>query len=256
MTQTPPYRLEQNRSRTVLALLPELNEAPWSDIEQIGTEIVGRLQTVSAPALLVDLTALHYMGSSQVALVVRLYKVVKERRGKMVVVVHDPMVHEVLKLAGLDKLWTITNKLEDALSELGGMGATSAVASRWCGGLGVVCLLCSLVGLVAVLWSADWLAVPSATWVQFGGAAAAFVLGMLATLWGTGASRTVGVGIVLGSLSLMLASVFLLGSFTARGPLPNQSTDSQPSAQGASSSQADDATAAVDQTASDSTSEP
>lgn len=256
MTQTPPYRFEQNRSRTVLALLPELNEAPWSDIEQIGTEIVNRLQTVASPALLVDLTALHYMGSSQVALVVRLYKVVKERRGKMVVVVHDPMVHEVLKLAGLDKLWTITNKLEDALAELGGVGTTSATTGLWCGGLGVLCLLCSLVGLAAVLWPAAWLPVPSATWMQFGGAATAFVLGLLATLWGTGTSRSVGVGIVLGSLSLMLASVFLLGSFTARGPLPEQPTGSQPSAQGPSESEAKDTTAAIEQAPSDPPSQP
>lgn len=256
MTQTPPYRLEQNRSRTVLALLPELNEAPWSDIEQIGTEIVDRLQSVATPALLVDLTALHYMGSSQVALVVRLYKVVKERRGKMVVVVHDPMVHEVLKLAGLDKLWTITNKLEDALAELGAGTATSARTSRWCGGLGVVCLLCSLVGLVAVLWPADWLPVPTATWVQFGGATAAFALGLLATLWGTGASRTVGVGMILGSLSLMLASVFLLGSFTGRGHQSDQPTSSQLSAQGSPAAVADDTNAAVDLAPSDPTPQP
>jgi anti-anti-sigma factor len=215
MTKTHPYRMEQDRRRTTVTLLPEMNETPWSDIELIGTEVVQRLQAVPAPSLLVDLSPLNYMGSAQVALVVRLFKVVKERHGKMVVVARDPLVREVLTLAGLDKLWVITDDLNDALAELGWGSPIAAATSRWLGALGSVCVAVSVAGLVAVLTKAAWLPLPMATWLQFGAAGVAFCLGLAGGLMGAGPNRTLGVGVVASSLALLLASVFLLGAMTA-----------------------------------------
>src|SRR5262245_3226232 len=100
MSNTATYRLEREHHHTVVTLLPGLKDAPWADIEQIGTEIIQRLQEVPAPALLVDLSPVNYMGSVQVALVVRMYKTIKERGGNIVVVTQEPLVREVLSLAG------------------------------------------------------------------------------------------------------------------------------------------------------------
>ena len=213
-TSPAPYRIETNRGRVILALMPELNEVPWADIERIGAELVSRLQDLPNPALLVDLCALNYMGSAQVALVVRLFKTVKERGGRMVVANRDAMVQEVLTLAGLDKLWTISPSPEHGLKLLGGGHDEGEELARggWQGWAGVVCILASAAGLIAVLTNASWLPASSAVWLEFGAAAAGFFFGLWSVLKGSGAARTLGAGVLVGSLALMLNSVFALGS--------------------------------------------
>jgi hypothetical protein len=68
-----------------------------------------------------------------VALIVRLYKTVNSRGGKMVVVNQHELVQEVLKLAGLTKLWTILPNRQEAYSSLG-VRATAASSGGGGGG--------------------------------------------------------------------------------------------------------------------------
>jgi len=218
MTTLSAYRLERDQARTIVALLPELNEAPWSDIDRIGTEIVQRLHEVASPALLVDLCSLQYMGSSQVALVVRLFKTVKERGGKMVVANRDPMVLEVMTLAGLNKLWTITPSREDALRLLGGSGETNGNAGHWQGWLGTVCVAASLVGLIATISRATWMAPNMAIALEFTAAGVAFLFGLWGVLKGSGGPRVLGAGVVVGSVALLLSSAFVAGSMQSNYP--------------------------------------
>jgi anti-anti-sigma factor len=228
---TPPYRLERDHHHTIVTLLPGLNDAPWSDIEQIGNEIIHRLQEVPAPALLVDLCPLDYMGSVQVALVVRTYKTVKERGGKMVVAAHEPLVREVLSLAGLDKLWTTVPSREAGLQWLAREAGTAS-SGGWMSLLGAACVLVSLVGLFAVMSDATWLARSSAVWLEFSAAAVGFVFGLWTVIKATGMPRTIGLGSLVGSVALLLNSVFALGSMRAVPDLPNANApmvgDSEP----------------------------
>jgi anti-anti-sigma factor len=113
------YRFESVNGCLTVTLLPELNDKQWADIERVGTEIVARIGATPSPRVIVDLTQLSYMGSAMVALIVRLYKEVNTRSGKMVVVNQHELVHEVLKLAGLTKLWTIVDNRQAAYSSLG-----------------------------------------------------------------------------------------------------------------------------------------
>ncbi|MCH8830833.1 MAG: STAS domain-containing protein [Planctomycetes bacterium] len=92
------YRFEDFDGFSVIALLPELNKAPWAEIDGIGTALLERMERQPKPSFLIDLDALNYMGSAMVALVVRLWKSIKERNGKMVVFNDDEMVLEVLRL--------------------------------------------------------------------------------------------------------------------------------------------------------------
>ncbi len=113
------YRFETADGCLIITLLPELNDKQWADIEKVGTEIVDRLSNAQSPRFIVDLTPLSYMGSAMVALIVRLYKTVNGRNGQMVVVNQHELVFEVLKLAGLTKLWTIVDSREKAFAALG-----------------------------------------------------------------------------------------------------------------------------------------
>jgi hypothetical protein len=67
-----------------------------------------------------------------VALIVRIWKVVQARGGRMVVVCSNPVVLEVIRLAGLDKVWTIAPEISAGHKKLGvrgtGGGAVSAPA--------------------------------------------------------------------------------------------------------------------------------
>jgi anti-sigma B factor antagonist len=230
MPHSPPYRLEPDRNRTVVTLLPGLNEIPWADIEQIGTEILQRLQQIATPALLVDLSALNYMGSVQVALVVRMFKAVKERGGQMIVANRDPMVLEVLSLAGLNKIWTITTSREEGLRLLpGGEEDVDVTApGGWQTAVGLICVAVSLLGLAAVLLQADWLPRPGSVWLQGGAAALGFVFGLWGVWQGIGARRTIGGGVLVGSVALLVASVFLLGQMQTAPASPEPTATTPP----------------------------
>ena len=113
---------ELDRGVLAVTLRPELNEVPWTDIERIGSGIVGRVSSQSKPRVLVDLTELNHMGSAMVALVVRIWKATTEQNGRMVVVNRSDLVGEVLQISGLANKWTVVPSRDDALRDFGGAG--------------------------------------------------------------------------------------------------------------------------------------
>lgn len=116
---TRRYDLDASASHVILTLRQELNDVQWAQIEQVGTEVLDDLQDRRSPSCLIDLSPMHYMGSAMVALIVRIWKAVNDRGGRVVVVVADDMVLKVINLAGLDKVWTIASTREDGLRKLG-----------------------------------------------------------------------------------------------------------------------------------------
>jgi hypothetical protein len=86
-----------------------------------------------------------------VALIVRLYKTVNSRGGKMVVVNTHELVFEVLKLAGLTKLWTIVGTRAEAFSSMGvkATAAPSGSGGLQTGGMGLVAA--GVIGTVGTL---------------------------------------------------------------------------------------------------------
>lgn len=154
-----------------VALRPELNEVPWTDIERIGSGVVGRVASRDRPRVLVDLSELNHMGSAMVALVVRIWKAATERDGRMVVVNRSDLVGEVLQISGLAGKWTIVPSRDDALSSFGasprasgGQGTRAGTALAAASGIAL---------LLALLALAD---------AALGGAAAE-ALGRQAPLW-------------------------------------------------------------------------
>ncbi|HWL10289.1 MAG TPA: STAS domain-containing protein [Planctomicrobium sp.] len=116
---TPPCEMIAFKDHVNVTLRPEITQASWSDVENFGANVRTELENRNSPACVVDLSPLTYMGSSIVALIVRVWKVVESRGGKMVVVCPHPGVIEVIKLAGLDKLWVLVPELTTAQKKLG-----------------------------------------------------------------------------------------------------------------------------------------
>lgn len=102
-----------------LTIYAGLNEASWGDVVSVGTSILDRLEQARTAKLLVDLSQLNYMGSSQVALLVRVWKVLKARDGQVAVQVKSDIVHKVLTIAGLHTLWDIVPTRAAAQRALG-----------------------------------------------------------------------------------------------------------------------------------------
>ena len=125
---TQGYRLEIARSHAVLRLEPMMGQAAWGDIDRVGTEVLANVNGRKNGAWLIDLSGLEYMGSALVALVVRVWKAVQTSGGKAVVVCGQGMPQDVLKLAGLDKVWTITPTYEEGLKRLGVSPAAAGTA--------------------------------------------------------------------------------------------------------------------------------
>ena len=119
MSEDVNYRCEELPGKIVSVTLHSgLNDSAWEEIDRIGTEVVAQLSDRPAPRTLVDLSSLNHMGSALVALVVRVWKVVTEQEGEMVVVNHNEFVGEVLSIAGLANRWRIVPTREQAIEEL------------------------------------------------------------------------------------------------------------------------------------------
>lgn len=109
---------EENRKLT-FTFRRELVKAEWNTIEQIGDSVLATLEEKKHPQVLIDLSQLEHMGSSMVAMLVRLWKRVEAKEGAVVFVCEENGIYEVLKLAGLTNVWTIKDNRQDALDVLG-----------------------------------------------------------------------------------------------------------------------------------------
>ncbi len=104
---------------SVVAFPAELSRADMSDIRDAGVKVQEHLSQKKCAACVVDLSALDYIGSSMVALIVKIWKLVKAQGGRVVVVAPRPNIRDVLRIAGLTKVWTITDTFEAAVHSLG-----------------------------------------------------------------------------------------------------------------------------------------
>ena len=114
MGMSSGYKLQSSRGYSVVTFDRSLADCKWGDIERIGTELRSTLTNQSRPFWLIDLTRLEFMGSSIVALLVRLWKSLQEKNGSMVVVNPNSITKEVLEIAGLNKVWTICETRDEA----------------------------------------------------------------------------------------------------------------------------------------------
>lgn len=226
-TGDPPYRFEIGDGYGLIVLLPSLNDCPWSDIEKVGSDVLERLKTEKYRGILVDLSPLQYMGSATVALIVRLWKAAKEQKKSMVVVNRDPMVLEVLQLAGLHKVWTIVETREDGFRALGVSGRGAGAASE--GGKGIALLAVGMLAVVAAVAGVGLLlskttTVPAqpAFWTALGGALVGLAAGTVITLRDqeTG-RRLMGMVMVVAGLAVLLGALLNM-------PNPASSTGAPP----------------------------
>lgn len=126
-----PFHFERHANHGVLSLNPLINEGQWGTVIEVGSEILVHMQTLPGPALIVNLSRLNYIGSPQVALLVRMWKSLKKTQGRMAVECPSAMVCDVLTTAGLRSLWQIVETRSAALEAVGIRHRHPALSNLW-----------------------------------------------------------------------------------------------------------------------------
>jgi hypothetical protein len=143
-----------------------------------------------------------------VALIVRLWKSVKDRNGRMVVVNQHELVREVLRLAGLEQVWSIVATREEAVAAL---GKAAQRGTGWMGlvipFVGILALAGAGAGLYLLMQPPPEFDVRIAAGIMFGCAALGIIAGTIASVASAGGRRAVGIVVVGASLVLMLVGI-------------------------------------------------
>jgi anti-anti-sigma factor len=111
---TSAYSFIENSGHAIVDFNESLSDAKWEEIEATGIALKEKLSQMTRPVFIVDLSKLTFMGSSIVALIVRIWKTSRERDGHMIIVNQDAVVRDVLEVAGLAKVWTIVASRDEA----------------------------------------------------------------------------------------------------------------------------------------------
>lgn len=207
------FTFQGGRQYALLTLSVAVNEVQWGDLQQVGADVLKQYEQSATSVLIVDLSQLDYIGSAQVALLVRLWKAVKARDGRMVVQIGKPMVREVLTIAALHTVWELVDTRAAAFRTLGlehdGRPKSSLAGPL----LGILALLLGLAGLYVQFVDPDLASgelqrlVPAAQLVF---AVIALTSGVWTVARGAGARRGLGAGVVAASLLLGVAAVLKL----------------------------------------------
>lgn len=205
------YRVDEERGCAIVSFSPEMSNAQMSTVDSAGSEVLARLESMRSPRVIVDLTSLNYMGSAMVALIVRIWKGVNARDGRMAVVNNNDTVQEVLRISGLEQVWTIVPTREDAFRELGarktaGAGSEGSNAGLVLLGLGLLALAGAVAGLILMLGKAQALTDQQAFIVTVACAILGLVLSGIAAFREAGSRR-----IMAGVLAVASLVVLVIG---------------------------------------------
>ncbi|MCY2967490.1 MAG: STAS domain-containing protein [Planctomycetota bacterium] len=196
-----PIDFEAKRGCGRLTLDPEVNNSAWDVVERSGTQVISQLEKEKVTSLIVDLSPLNYLGSAQVALLVRVWKALSARNGKMVVQVNSPVVRDVLKTAGLNRLWEFVDSQAKAYEFLGvNPDGVHTVNPVWTF-VGGVTAVAALVATALELFQPELLGA-TADWIAIGNASIAIFAGLFVALRAGGIPRLMGIIILLAGLGV------------------------------------------------------
>ena len=126
-----PFHFERHAQYAVVSFNPLINDGQWGTVIEVGHEILLHVGNQPTQGLVVDLSRLRYVGSPQVALLVRLWKSMKKSQGRMSVECPNETVRDALATAGLRSLWQIVPTRDAALEAIGVVATSATSYSAW-----------------------------------------------------------------------------------------------------------------------------
>ena len=114
------FTFEEYKGHAVVRFESVLHEMSWGDVEKEASDVVEQIKGGNTSRILVDLSSMDLIQSGLVASLVRMWKATDGRpRRKVVVVAPHEVVQEVLRSAGLLKLFTVVSSRDEGLGKVG-----------------------------------------------------------------------------------------------------------------------------------------
>jgi anti-sigma B factor antagonist len=101
--------IESHDTRTLLGRLAD-DPQFTDDVDSLMSR-----ELPAKPRIVLDLSDVHYMNSSNIAKLLRLRKMIVERDGTLVLVTPSPQVWSVFTVTGLDKVFHFAGDLKSGL---------------------------------------------------------------------------------------------------------------------------------------------
>ena len=131
VTSSEPFIFEEQRGFCSVQFNPILMTLSWADVEAGTSQVIQQLEQSNRKSLLVDLGAMDMINSGLIASLVRMWKTMQAKKGQFSLVSPNEIVTDVLKSAGLWKLWSVVDDREEAAYDLGvSRGAQSEQRER------------------------------------------------------------------------------------------------------------------------------
>lgn len=220
-----PFIFEEQRGYCSVRFNPVLMSMNWSDVETGTTQMVEKLQQTKINSVMVDLGAMDMINSGLIASLVRIWKTMQQKNGQFSLVCPNQMIVDVLKAAGLWKLWSVVDEREEAIYQLGA-SKVALVERRERRLLMLVAVFCALFSALALipmfLKRTDVLGV-NAQLTALLLAAAALATGLISILKDKGGHRLLSLLAVLTSIAV-LSTLWFRGNPIAFGQLLPEQT--------------------------------
>lgn len=207
MDTAKPYEFERRAAYTRLTLSADLNAFHWEDLQRSAAEILTEFEKSKPKAVIVDLSLLNYLGSAQLTVLVRIWKVLKGTNGRMIVELKGPVVREVLKTAGLLNVWEFAESRPAAFQLLGLQPDGRTKLPLVLPLIGMVALVAALAALCLSIWRTGIIDARTALILQLSCSALALGAGLWTAIRGSGVHRGLGAGMVVASTLLAVAVV-------------------------------------------------
>lgn len=112
------FQLEDHGNCLVLTPQRELSEVLVEALVNETPALVERIES-GGPNLVVDLRHTSICGTDFLGLLLKLWKRIRPKRGRMILCNVSPRMAEVLSICDLDQLWPIKDDVEEALAAAG-----------------------------------------------------------------------------------------------------------------------------------------
>lgn len=114
------FAFEEHKGYCVVRFETDLHEMSWGDVEKEAAEVVEKLKAANTSRIIVDLSPMDLIQSGLVASLVRMWKATEgQPNRKTVVATPNEVVREVIRSAGLFKVFTVVNTREEGAYEIG-----------------------------------------------------------------------------------------------------------------------------------------
>ena len=115
ISTTGLFAVDRVGDTVIVAPSSDLNEVAFQSIESGASQVLSVLNDPSAKNVVVDFHWTDYFGSTALAFLVRLWKRVIERKGRMALCNLSEHEQEILRVTKLDGLWPLVGSRAEAI---------------------------------------------------------------------------------------------------------------------------------------------